>query len=154
MYGICTNSPSDQTKRIVSANDTSGQFINTHFDGFVQGVSIHVKFTQGNSLASGTKLAIRDFTARDIIGKYICDPGTIICFTLDENGKWIVNGSSSGGTEYVFKTAYDATNNKAVTEADIANVTLSHKLTFGAQGAYTYDGSTDVNVPVYDGSFI
>lgn len=40
---------------------------------------------------------------------------------------------------------------------DLNNITakkLEHKLTFGANGAYTYDGSADVTVPVYDGSFI
>lgn len=34
------------------------------------------------------------------------------------------------------------------------NVTLPHKLTFGAGGAYEFDGSADVTVPVYTGGII
>jgi hypothetical protein len=30
---------------------------------------------------------------------------------------------------------------------------LSHKLTFGAGGAYVFDGSEDVTVPVYTGTY-
>lgn len=34
------------------------------------------------------------------------------------------------------------------------NITLPHKLTFGAGGVYQYDGSADVTVPVYTGGII
>lgn len=34
------------------------------------------------------------------------------------------------------------------------NVILPHKLTFGAGGAFVYDGSEDVTVPVYTGSIL
>lgn len=36
----------------------------------------------------------------------------------------------------------------------IDNITLPHKLTFGAGGAYVFDGSADVTVPVYTGGII
>lgn len=36
----------------------------------------------------------------------------------------------------------------------IENITLPHKLTFGAGGAYVFDGSADVTVPVYTGEII
>lgn len=34
------------------------------------------------------------------------------------------------------------------------DVVLPHKLTFGAGGAYVYDGSADITVPVYTGTII
>lgn len=36
----------------------------------------------------------------------------------------------------------------------LSNVTLAHKLTFGAGGTYVFDGSADVTVPVYTGGII
>ena len=36
----------------------------------------------------------------------------------------------------------------------MSNITLSHKLTFGAGGIYQYDGSEDVTVPVYTGNVL
>lgn len=39
-------------------------------------------------------------------------------------------------------------------EEALQNVVLPHKLTFGAGGAYVYDGSQDVTVPVYTGSLL
>lgn len=39
-------------------------------------------------------------------------------------------------------------------EQVIGNGKLLHKLTFGAGGAYVFDGSADVTVPVYTGVMI
>jgi len=50
----------------------------------------------------------------------VCEAGTIISFTLDETETWIANDNVDTHIEYVFKTAYDAVNNKALTESDIA----------------------------------
>ena len=35
-----------------------------------------------------------------------------------------------------------------------AEMSMPHKLTFGAGGVYQYDGSADVTVPVYAGNFL
>ena len=40
------------------------------------------------------------------------------------------------------------------TREAINNVVLPHKLTFGAGGAYVFDGSADVTVPVYTGGTV
>ena len=43
-----------------------------------------------------------------------------------------------------------------VSQEDLENITaakLKHSLTFGADEAYHFDGSKDVNVPVYTGSY-
>lgn len=48
----------------------------------------------------------------------------------------------------------DASVLESIQEA-ITNGTLAmHKLTFGANGAYVYDGSQEVTVPVYTGTII
>lgn len=54
---------------------------------------------------------------------------------------------------YIYNLVYDGTIWHVIGETT-ENIQLAHKLTFGANGAYTYDGSVDVNVPVYDGTFI
>ena len=53
------------------------------------------------------------------------------------------------GTTYLIRDG-DAVRSSDFQQA-ISNVVLPHKLTFGAGGAYQYDGSADVTVPVYTG---
>ena len=41
-------------------------------------------------------------------------------------------------------------------DIDLDNIIANRvkgKLTFGSDGAFVYDGSTDINVPVYTGNF-
>jgi len=64
-------------------------------------------------------LAVGSTLAKDIVGACTCPAGTIISFTLDENENWVANDNVDTNTEYVFKTAYNATTNKALTESDI-----------------------------------
>ena len=43
-----------------------------------------------------------------------------------------------------------------VSQEDLENITaakLKHSLTFGADHAYEFDGSKDVNIPAYNGSY-
>lgn len=121
LYGICTTTASTAAKTITSADDNSGKFINNNYDNLIQGSTIHVKFTQGNTVTSGVTLQVGTLlTAQDVVGNCTCPAGTIISFTLDENQKWVANDNVDTNTEYVFKTAYNATSNKALTESDIA----------------------------------
>ena len=121
LYGICTTSAGTAAKKITSAENNSGKFINNHYDNLLQGSTIHVKFTQGNTVTSNITLQVGTLlTAQDVVGKCTCDAGTILSFTLDENQKWVVNDNVDTNTEYVFKTAYNASTNKALTESDIA----------------------------------
>lgn len=120
LYGICTTAAATAAKTVTATDDNSGKFINNNYDNLIQGSTIHVKFTNGNEVESGATLQIGTvLTAQNIIGKFTCPANTIISFTLDENQKWIVNDNVDTNTEYVFKTAYNASTNKALTESDI-----------------------------------
>ena len=120
MYGICTTSAGTAAKVVGTAANNSGKFINNNFDADLQGITIHIKFTQGNTVTTGMTLLLGEqTTAHAVVGKCVCDAGTIISFTYDENQRWVVNDNVDTNTEYVFKTAYNASTNKALTEADI-----------------------------------
>jgi len=51
----------------------------------------------------------------------ICDAGTILSLTLDETETWVVNDNVDTNTEYVFKSQYDPTNKRVITENDIGD---------------------------------
>lgn len=102
MYGICKTAAATELKTVTTTDDSSGKFINANFDSLVQGITIYVKFVNGNS-ASGNnvKLQVGSTTAQPVKGNFICEAGSIIGFTLDETEEqnWVVN---SEGTTYTF----------------------------------------------------
>lgn len=117
LYGICRAGQGSPDKTVGTLDDNSNKFINNHFDNLIQGTTIHVKFINGNTVINNARLAVGNQNYQNIIGNFVCPANTIISFTLDENQTWVVNDNVN--TEYVFKTAYDATTNKALTENDI-----------------------------------
>lgn len=119
LYGICTTAAGTAAKTVTTTDNNSGKFINNSYDNLIQGTTIHVKFTQGNTATSNLTLAVGSTLAKAISGNCTCPAGTIISFTLDENENWVANDNVDTNTEYVFKTAYNATTNKALTENDI-----------------------------------
>ncbi len=128
LYGICNSAAGATAKTVLPADasaitlDTSNtKFINNNFDTLLQGITIHVKFIQGNTATNNLTLQVGSTTATTVIGKCICDAGTIISFTLDEQQRWVVNDNVDTNTEYVFKTAYNASTNKVLSEADIGD---------------------------------
>ena len=128
LYGICNSAASATAKTVLSADasaitlDTSNtKFINNNFDTLLQGITIHVKFIQGNTATDNLTLQVGSTAATTIIGKCTCDAGTIISFTLDEQQRWVVNDNVDTNTEYVFKTAYNASTNRVLGEADVGD---------------------------------
>ena len=121
LYGICTTGADSTAKTVNTTDDNSGNYINANYDNLIRGSTIHVKFTQGNSVTSNVTLAVGTTLAKNVIGIHPCTAGTILSFTLDENEDWIANDNIDTNTEYVFKTAYNATTNKVLTESDIGD---------------------------------
>ena len=121
LYGICTTGADSAAKTVNTTDDNSGNYINANYDNLIRGSTIHVKFTQGNSVTSNVTLAVGTTLAKNVIGIHPCTAGTILSFTLDENEDWIANDNIDTNTEYVFKTAYNATTNKVLTESDIGD---------------------------------
>ena len=152
LYGICSTAASTAAKTVASPeqDDTGSKFINTHFTTFMQGATIHVKFTQGNTATQNITLAVGTTSAKDVIGMPICNSNTIISFTYDENEHWVVNDNVDTNTEYVFKTAYNASTNKAATEGDISSAITDLNLGSASQKGVVSDlstNSTSTDVP-------
>lgn len=125
LYGICTTPAATAAKTIIggeNGDDNSGKFINNNYDNLIQGTTIHVKFTQGNTATSNVTLQVGTLqTTQSVVGNFTCPANTIISFTLDENQHWIPNDNVDTNTEYVFKTAYNASTNRVLGEADVGD---------------------------------
>ena len=107
MYGICKTAASTAAKKIDTSadGDNSGKFINNNFDNLLQGVTIHVKFTLGNTATSNVTLLVGvgdNARALPVVGNCVCPAGTIISFTLDEGQNWVVNDNVDNDTTYTF----------------------------------------------------
>lgn len=91
LYGICNSAASTPTK-VITLND---------FDYLINGITIHVKFTYGNTavLNSYFTLAVGSTEAKRVYnpgGRTDWSAGAIISFTYDStDAAWIVNDSDS-----------------------------------------------------------
>ena len=149
LYGICNVAAGTAAKTVTATDDSSGKFINAHYDNLIQGSTIHVKFVYGNTVTSGATLAVGTTLAKNIVGNFTCPAGTILSFTLDENEYWVVNDNVDTNTEYVFKTAYNASTNKALTESDIAAAAVKGVIENISQNTSSSDLPTTAAVVSY-----
>ena len=124
LYGICSTSAATADKIIGAVDDPAGKFINTNYDNFIQGSTIHVKFVHGNEVTSGVRLTVGTTTATLVVGNCTCPANTIISFTLDENQQWVTNDNVDTNTEYEFMTAYNASSNKVATASDLNDLDI------------------------------
>lgn len=123
LYGLCYTA-ADIAQKDITANTTTpaitGDYVNTSYDNPIRGSTIHIKFVNGNTVTSGASLLVGTLTnPLNVVGNFTCPANTIISFTLDENQNWFVNDNVDTNTEYVFKTTYNASTNKVLSEADV-----------------------------------
>ncbi len=123
LYGVCETPANQAAKTVVdNSQNTYADYINANYDSLFSGTTIHVKFAQGNTVTTGVTLLVGTTTvAKNVSGIPVCDAGTILSFTLDETETWVVNDNVDTNTEYVFKTAYNATTNRVLGEADVGD---------------------------------
>ncbi len=128
LYGICGTAAGNAIKNITAntngenAPAITGDYVNTSYDNLIRGSTIHIKFINGNTIASGVKLLVGTLTnPQDVVGNFTCPANTIISFTLDENQNWVVNDNVDTNTEYVFKSEYNASTNRVLGEADVGD---------------------------------
>ena len=101
LYGICESGVS-ATAKVVTLSD---------FNDTLPGVTVHVKFVNGNSATSGLTLKVGGTLAYNISGNCVCAAGEIIAFTLEDNSgtkTWIANHSivvEEGSTNGTIKIA-------------------------------------------------
>lgn len=145
LYGICYTAANTAIKDITANTTTpaiTGDYVNTSYDNLIRGTTIHIKFIHGNTVTSGTKLLVGTLTnSQDVVGNFTCPENTIISFTLDENQNWVVNDNVDTNTEYVFKSAYNASTNRVLGEADVGDAAEKDVVTS------LTDTTTDTDLP-------
>ena len=101
LYGVCSTAAATAAKTVTLAD------LNT---APVPGLTVHIKFTNGNTATSSVTLAIGNQSAVTVEGTFICEAGAVIAFTFEDisNTKyWRVNnpvsiaeGSTNGAITY------------------------------------------------------
>lgn len=122
LYGICTTAAGEAAKQVVdNSENLYVNYANAHYNNLIAGSTIHIKFINGNTVTNNVTLAVGITAAQPVDGIKECSSGTILSFTLDEYQHWVANDNIDTNTEYVFKTAYNANTNKALSEADVGD---------------------------------
>ena len=90
MFGICESAATDTLKII---NDSTNRTIGSDFDTLMRGLTIHVRFMNGNS-AKSIQLQVGGTLAINVFGDFTCDAGAVVAFTLEQTAEetyWILN---------------------------------------------------------------
>ena len=74
LYGVCSNAATDINKTVTLPD----------FDTFMHGITVQVRFVNGNSVTDNVTLAVGGTNAFSVIGNCVCSPNDIISFTLSQ----------------------------------------------------------------------
>ena len=92
LYGVCPSS--------VAASNTAKTVTLSNFDTLINGVTVHVRFVNGNTVTSGLTLAVGSTGAKTIVGNCVCNENDIVAFTFHqetvnniETEAWYVNSN-------------------------------------------------------------
>ncbi len=155
LYGICGTAANVAIKDITAETNgvstpITGDYVNTSYDNLIRGSTIHIKFVNGNTVTSGASLKVGTLTStQNVVGNFVCPANTIISFTLDENQEWVVNDNVDTNTEYVFKSAYNASTNRVLGEADVGDAAEKDVVTDIANNSTSTDLPTTSAVVSY-----
>lgn len=83
LYGICRTPAATAAKTVV--NNTSYTDFPAGFQNLMDGIQVRIKFTNGNTVATGVSLQILSTNAIPVQGDCRCSEDEIICFTFEEN---------------------------------------------------------------------
>lgn len=81
-------------------------------------------------------------------------PGELIIYSADDDHPYPRLKVGDGITMVPNLPFIDASTLSGIAINNIVAKSVAHKLTFGAGGAFVYDGSEDVTIPVYTGEII
>lgn len=115
LYGVCTSAIDATTKVVTLAN----------FDSLQNGVTVHVKFTNGNSapLNSSFKLQVGSTPAQFIKnpgGSVAWSSGAVVSFTYDSSDhSWIANDSTAANVAIL--NTYDPTSEQGISGVGVAD---------------------------------
>ena len=133
LYGTCSTAASSANKQVVLAS----------FDAEVRGVTIHVKFTNGNTATSNVTLQVGSINAYRVSGNCVCEAGDVIAFTFeDENNTktWRANHSIKIDTSNNIVTAISGQEVNLATQTYVDNKTAGLS---GLTGAMHFKGSVN-----------
>lgn len=123
LYGTCSTAAGTAAKSVTLSDFNTPP---------LPGLTIHIKFTNGNNVTSGVTLAIGNQTAVNVSGNCVCAAGDIIAFTYEEPNAstktWIANHSivvEEGTTNGQIKIAGQAVSVHGLNDAAYKNVLTS-----------------------------
>ena len=90
----------------------------------------------------------------DLAVNFVPKIGELIIYSTDNAHPFCRLKVGDGSTTVPNLPFIDAGTLDGVDSTNIVAKQTAHKLTFGAGGAYEFDGSADVTVPVYTGNMI
>ena len=86
LYGVCdSNIAASTAAKVVTLAD---------FDTLMRGVTVHVRFVNGNTVTTGVTLKVGSTTAYPVNGNCVCNPNDVIAFTYWEDSSshiWYAN---------------------------------------------------------------
>lgn len=133
LYGVCNTIVGEPAKEVPLTDASLGAI----FDTLIDGITIHVKFTNGNIVNSGLTLKVGNTLAKPILnaaGTYKWPANTVIAFTYD-GANWAVN-SNIATDATAASNNYDSTSTNAISGQGVlaALQTLDGSIT-GTAGA-------------------
>lgn len=133
LYGVCTTEAATAAKVVTLSS----------FDTLINGITVHVKFTNGNSVTSGLTLKVGSTTAYAITGNCVCEANEIIAFTYETDGTnhyWRANHSIKIETSNNIITKISGQDVNLATQTYVDNKTAGLS---GLTGAMHFKGAVD-----------
>lgn len=117
LYGTC-NDDATTVGKTVSLDD---------FNALIRGVTIFIKFTNGNSVTSGITLTVGTTEAVNVVGNCICNAEDVLAFTYEENATspgncWRVHASADTVSHSELTSAINNIPRGTVFKGTVANL--------------------------------
>lgn len=74
LYGTCSTAAATAAKEVTLSS----------FDALIKGITVHVRFINGNSVTSNLTLKVGSTTAQNIVGNCVCNANDVVAFTYWE----------------------------------------------------------------------
>lgn len=115
LFGVC-NTPASTASKIIQTSDTS---LGMYFDTLNKGVTVHIQFRYGNTIAPGDSNNLLSLKIGDTLAKPISNPGgtcmwsenAVVSFTYDDTN-WVCNDSTMASVQ--ISNTYDSTSQTAI----------------------------------------
>lgn len=114
LYGTCSDSATTAAKTVTLSS----------FDTKMNGITIHVKFINGNTVTSGVTLAVGSVLAVPVTGNCVCQANEIIAFTYEQIS---VNNEVNEYWRAERGIYIESDNNNIITKVDGQEVNIATK---------------------------